>query len=136
MSVTTRRVVREIPRAAIIQMELPQLERDVVAAYARVSTEKEEQEDSFERQVSHYTALITSKPEWKFGGIYADPGITGTRAEKRPDFMRMINDCRAGKINKVLPAMRDYFETENYVFTHAWIPCIRERNGSYSYYST
>jgi len=102
MSVTTRRVVREIPRAAIIQMELPQIERDVVAAYARVSTEKEEQEDSFERQVSHYTALITSKPEWKFGGIYADPGITGTRAEKRPDFMRMINDCRAGKINKVL----------------------------------
>ena len=36
----------------------------------------------------------------------------------------------------IIPAMRDYFETENYVFTHAWIPCIRERNGSYSYYST
>ena len=78
------------------------LQKTVVAAYARVSTEKEEQEDSFERQVSHYTTLITSKPEWEFGGIYADPGITGTRAEKRPDFMRMIADCRAGKINKVL----------------------------------
>ena len=74
----------------------------MVVAYARVSTEKEEQEDSFERQVSHYTTLITSKPEWSFGGIYADPGITGTRAEKRPDFMRMIADCRAGKINKIL----------------------------------
>jgi len=38
--------------------------------------------------------------------------------------------------NVIIPAMRDYFETENYVFTHAWIPCIRERNGSYSYFST
>lgn len=36
----------------------------------------------------------------------------------------------------IIPAMKDYFETENYVFTHAWIPCIRERGGSYSYYST
>lgn len=97
-----RRTVREIPRAAILQIDEAEIQKTVVAAYARVSTEKEEQEDSFERQVSHYTTMITSKPEWEFGGIYADPGITGTRAEKRPDFMRMIADCRAGKINKVL----------------------------------
>jgi len=102
MAVTTRRMVREIPRAAILHIDTREITKLTVAAYARVSTEKEEQEDSFERQVSHYTALINSKPEWKFGGIYADPGITGTRAEKRPDFMRMIDDCRAGKINKVL----------------------------------
>lgn len=97
-----RRTVREIPRAVILQIDETEIQKTVVAAYARVSTEKEEQEDSFERQVSHYTMLITSKPEWEFGGIYADSGITGTRAEKRPDFMRMIADCRAGKINKVL----------------------------------
>lgn len=97
-----RRTVREIPRAVILQIDEAEIQKTVVAAYARVSTEKEEQEDSFERQVSHYTTLITSKPEWEFGGIYADSGITGTRAEKRPDFMRMIADCRAGKINKVL----------------------------------
>ena len=97
-----RRTVREIPRAVILQIDETEIQKTVVAAYARVSTEKEEQEDSFERQVSHYTTLITSKPEWEFGGIYADSGITGTRAEKRPDFMRMIADCRAGKINKVL----------------------------------
>ena len=102
MAVTTRRMVREIPRAAILHVEAKEILRLVVVAYARVSTEKEEQEDSFERQVTHYTALIKSKPEWKFGGIYADPGITGTRAEKRPDFLRMIDDCRAGKINKIL----------------------------------
>lgn len=79
-----------------------QSERLQVAAYARVSTEKEEQEDSFERQVEHYKQLIYSKPEWQFVDVYADPGISGTRAEKRPDFLRMIEDCRAGKIKKVL----------------------------------
>ena len=97
-----RRVVREIPRASIFVYSTDAVQKMIVAAYARVSTEKEEQEDSFERQVEHYTALIKSKDEWEFGGIYADPGITGTRAERRPDFMRMIADCRAGKINKVL----------------------------------
>lgn len=102
MAVMTRRTVREIPRAMILNIDTTEITKLVVVAYARVSTEKEEQEDSFERQVSHYTALITSKAEWEFGGIYADPGITGTKAEKRPDFMRMIADCRAGKINKVL----------------------------------
>ena len=102
MAQTAMRVVRRIPSVALFttgQYRKPQM---VVAAYARVSTEKEEQEDSFERQVQHYTNLITAKPDWEFGGIYADPGITGTRAEKRPDFMRMIQDCRDGKINKVL----------------------------------
>lgn len=102
MAVTARRTVREIPRAVMLHIDTTEVAKLVVAAYARVSTEKEEQEDSFERQVSHYTALINSKLEWEFGGIYADPGITGTRAEKRPDFMRMIADCRAGKINKIL----------------------------------
>ncbi len=97
-----RRVVREIPAASVFNIGDYTAPKLVVAAYARVSTEKEEQEESFERQVEHYTTLINSKSEWVFGGIYADPGITGTRAEKRPDFMRMISDCRAGKINKIL----------------------------------
>ena len=101
MATATRRVVRTMPQMFIETVDVDQGKLKV-AAYARVSTEKEEQEDSFERQVSHYTTLINSKPEWSFGGIYADPGITGTRAEKRPDFMRMIADCRAGKINKIL----------------------------------
>ena len=74
----------------------------LVAAYARVSTEKEEQEDSFERQVEHYKQMIGARPDWQYVEIYADPGISGTRAEKRPDFLRMIEDCRAGKIQKVL----------------------------------
>ena len=74
--------------------------KEPVAAYARVSTEKEEQEDSFERQVEHYTKMIQTNPKWRFVEVYADPGITGTKADKRPNFMRMIDDCRAGKIKR------------------------------------
>lgn len=99
----TTRIVRQIPSAMIMNAQMQQEDTRLrVAAYARVSTEKEEQEDSFERQVEYYTALIQSKSEWQFSGIYADPGITGTRAEMRPDFLRMIEDCRKGKIQKVL----------------------------------
>lgn len=98
-----RRVVREIPSIAILQQVVAPTEALLlVAAYARVSTEKEEQEDSFERQVEHYTQMIRANKKWKYVDIYADPGISGTRAEKRPDFLRMINDCRAGKIQKIL----------------------------------
>lgn len=102
MAQAAGRVVRRIPSPVLFTTGQYRPPETVVVAYARVSTEKEEQEDSFERQVAHYTNLIKSKREWTFGGIYADPGITGTRAEKRPDFMRMIRDCRDGKIHKVL----------------------------------
>lgn len=99
----TARIVRQIPSAMIMNVQAQQEDTRLrVAAYARVSTEKEEQEDSFERQVEYYTALIQSKSEWQFSGIYADPGISGTRAEMRPDFLRMIEDCRKGKIQKIL----------------------------------
>ena len=72
-----------------------------VAAYARVSTDSDEQEDSFERQVSYYTNLISSNPDWKFVQVYSDPGVTGTRADRRPGFMKMMEDCREGKIDKI-----------------------------------
>ena len=101
MATATRRVVRTMPQMFIETVDVDQGKLKV-AAYARVSTEKEEQEDSFERQVEHYKQLIASKPEWKYVDIYADPGISGTRAEKRPAFLRMIEDCRAGKIQKIL----------------------------------
>lgn len=83
-------------REQIIDNRLP------VCAYARVSTNNEEQEDSLERQRDRYTQLINSKPEWKLVEIYADPGITGTRADLRKGFQRMLEDCRAGKIKKIL----------------------------------
>ena len=73
-----------------------------VAAYARVSTDKDEQEDSFERQVDYYTRYIQSNDNWTFVRIYSDPGISGTRADKRPGFQEMMQACREGKIDKVL----------------------------------
>lgn len=96
-----RRVVMTMPHL-FKDIPEPEKTRLKVAAYARVSTDLEEQEDSFERQVAHYTELIQSRPEWSFVEVYADPGISGTRAEKRPDFLRMIDDCRAGRIQKIL----------------------------------
>ena len=69
-----------------------------VAGYARVSTDQEEQETSYEAQVSHYTEYIKSKPEWQMVEVYADDGISGTNTAKRDEFNRMIADCEAGKI--------------------------------------
>ena len=73
-----------------------------VAAYCRVSSEKDEQLNSFEVQVSYYTEKINSKAEWKFAGVYADEGITGTSMKRREDFKRMLRACREGRIDLIL----------------------------------
>ena len=71
-----RRVVQTLPQMFIEMAADEESSKIPVAAYARVSTEKDEQEDSFERQVEHYTQLINAKPEWRLVRIYADPGIS------------------------------------------------------------
>ena len=73
-----------------------------VAAYARVSSSSEDQLNSFAAQNAHYTELITANPEWEFVDVYADKGITGTSAEKRDDFQRLLADCRRGRVDKIL----------------------------------
>ena len=73
-----------------------------VAAYCRVSTTLEQQESSYEAQVSYYTEKIQSNPNWKLVGIYADDGKSATNTKKRDDFKTMIEDCMAGKIDLVL----------------------------------
>lgn len=73
-----------------------------VAAYARVSTDKDEQKESFQTQVNYYTDLIRNNPEWNFAGVYADEGISGAHADNRPQFMKMINDAMAGRIDIIL----------------------------------
>ena len=77
-------------------------ERKKVAAYCRVSMETERLHHSLSAQVSRYSELIQSNPQWEFAGIYADEGISGTKAGLRPEFMRMIADCESGKIDIVL----------------------------------
>ena len=73
-----------------------------VAAYARVSSDSEDQLHSFAAQNAYYVELINSNPQWEFVDVYADEGITGTSAEKRDDFQRMLADCRKGRIDRIL----------------------------------
>lgn len=73
-----------------------------VAAYCRVSTDSEEQLTSYTMQKKVYTEMIASRPDWELAGIYADEGISGTRADKRPQFQKMIKDCYAGKIDYIV----------------------------------
>ena len=73
-----------------------------VAAYARVSSASDDQLNSFAAQNRYYISLISSKENWSMVDIYADEGITGTSAEKREDFQRLLADCRRGLIDKVL----------------------------------
>lgn len=73
-----------------------------VAAYCRVSTETDAQLESLEAQKSYYESYISVHPDWVLVGIYYDEGITGTKKEKRPDLLRMLGDCEAGKIDLVV----------------------------------
>lgn len=73
-----------------------------VAAYCRVSTEQEEQQNSYQVQIAYYTDLINRKKEWTLAGIFADEGISGTQTKKRTEFNRMIRMCKNKKIDLVI----------------------------------
>lgn len=73
-----------------------------VAAYCRVSTDSDDQVNSFNAQNSHYTEVISSHDKWELVDIYADEGISGRSANKRDDFQRLLKDCRKGRIDKIL----------------------------------
>ena len=91
------------PCVVVIPANTPEQTRKLrVAAYARVSSNSEDQLNSYAAQNAHYTELITSNPEWEFVDVYADKGITGTSAEKREDFQRLLADCRRGRIDRIL----------------------------------
>ena len=82
---------------------LPKLQqRKRVAAYARVSSGKDAMLHSLSAQVSYYNNLIQSNGQWEFAGVYSDEAITGTK-EERPGFQHMLEDCRNGKIDLILP---------------------------------
>ena len=89
----------------VITIEATEIPQDIqlrVAAYARVSTSSEDQLNSFAAQSKYYTTLISSNENWKMVDLYADEGITGTSAEKRGDFQRLMADCRRGLVDRVL----------------------------------
>ena len=86
----------------IILPKSEKLEKKRIAAYCRVSSSSEEQLHSYAAQVKFYTEMLSADESCKFVGVYADEGITGTSAKKRPQFMAMIEDCRAGKIDAII----------------------------------
>lgn len=96
-------VIRKIEPVKTVDSAIQPLKRLIkVAAYCRVSTEQDEQANSYDAQIEHYTAEIAKHSDWLNAGIYADKGITGTMAKKRPEFLKMIRKCRQKKIDLIL----------------------------------
>lgn len=98
------RKVTTIPATLTRFTEMP-LDKDTkrrVAAYARVSTDSDEQFSSYEAQVEHYTSYIKEKSDWEYVGIYTDEGISGTSTRKREGFRTMVADALAGKMDLII----------------------------------
>ena len=102
--VSTGRKVRVIPASRKTEAAERRTKSGVkrVAAYCRVSTDTEEQLNSYEAQKTYYTNLINGNPEWEMAGIFADEGISGTGMKKRTEFNRMIAACKRGRIDIIL----------------------------------
>ena len=92
-----------------------------VCAYARVSAEKEAAFHSLSAQVSYYSNMIQKNPLWEFAGVFADNAVTGTKQD-RPEFQKMLEDCRNGKIDMIITKAISRF-SRNTVTT---LTCVRE----------
>lgn len=97
-----------------------------VCAYVRVSTNDEDQLESYQSQMKYYTEIINDNPEWQMVGIYADEAITGTKTDKRDDFNRMINDCMNGEIDLIIVKSISRF-ARNTVDTLQYVRALKER---------
>src|SRR5665647_245391 len=104
MAMRTEREVTVIPATAprFSAQRQGVVSKKRVAAYARVSTDYEEQLSSYEAQVDYYTRHIQENPEWVYVEVYTDEGISATSTKKRDGFNRMISDALAGKIDLIL----------------------------------
>lgn len=103
MEQTLERRVRVIP--ATKELATPRGARhgkQRVAAYCRVSTDSEEQLNSYEAQKAYYMQKIEENPDWELAGIFADKGLSGTSLKKRDEFKKMIAACKRGRIDTIL----------------------------------
>lgn len=89
-------------KVATIAAVIKEKEKLRVAAYARVSTDLDSQETSIENQREHYLHYIKGHEDWELAGIYEESGVSGTKAESRPELMKLMKDCRAGEIDLVI----------------------------------
>jgi site-specific DNA recombinase len=90
------------PKVTVIDPIAQEKAKLRVAAYARVSSDSADQLNSYLAQVDYYTRHIGDNPDWELADIYADEGISGLDTQKRDEFNRMMADCRAGKIDRIL----------------------------------
>ena len=102
--VGTKKVVTLIPQRIqpLTQLPLSSVVKRKVAGYARVSTDSEEQETSYEAQVDYFTEYIQSREDWPFVKVYTDDGVTGTSTRRREGFNEMIADALDGKIDLIV----------------------------------
>ena len=98
-----------------------------VAAYCRVSTLKDEQEESFETQERYYRAFIQRNPDWIFAGVYGDPGCSAVTADHRPQFQKMMADALDGRIDLILCKSISRF-SRNVVDCRRYTDRLKERN--------
>lgn len=102
------------------------LERQRVAAYVRVSTDGEEQLQSFQSQMEYYTDKISKNKDWAFVGIYSDEAITGTKTAKREGFLNMIDDCMNGLVDVILTKSISRF-SRNLVDTLQYVRMLKDK---------
>ncbi|WP_226001499.1 recombinase family protein [Paenibacillus sp. BJ-4] len=99
---TAKKVVIVPIKTMDIVEGIQSIQKKKVAAYCRVSTDSEEQKESYTNQVNYYTQYIQNNLEWEMTDIFADEGITGTSTKNRTHFNRMIQDARNGKLDLIL----------------------------------
>lgn len=102
MPETAMRKVTVIPADPIYEQKDIRKKSLRVAPYCRVSTNSEEQLDSYQAQIEYYTEKIAAQPEWTMVDMFADEGKTATSTKKRKDFLRMIKACEKGKVDLVI----------------------------------
>ena len=103
METRMQRQVRVIPPTKPRQAAKPRRTGKLrVAAYCRVSTDTDEQINSYKAQKRYYTQLISENSKWAFGGLFADEGLSGTSMKNRTEFNRMMAACKRGRIDMIL----------------------------------
>ena len=119
----------EVIKASINQNHIKNLskmaKKKKVCAYCRVSTDMEDQRTSYYSQIEHYSNFIKKNKDWEFVGVYADDGITGTQIKNRDEFIRMIDDCKEGKIDIIIAKSISRF-ARNTVDTLNTVRLLRE----------
>ena len=122
-------------KVQVIQAQKEKIDRNTgkilnklrVAAYCRVSTDSDEQMNSYQAQVHHYTELIKKNEEWEFVDIYADSGISGTQSDNRDEFQRMISDANNGLIDIIITKSISRF-ARNTMDTLKYVRMLKDKN--------